>query len=75
MFTLHFQNKYIHPVNINWMDDTTERLQAVLRPGESYRQGSWQGQQWKVRDKITNKEIVTFLASKNQDITIKGDSR
>ncbi|WP_428267374.1 LamG-like jellyroll fold domain-containing protein [Haliangium sp.] len=71
MATLTFRNKHFHPVNVLWLKDTEEVLQAVLEPGDSYRQASDDGHRWSVRDRTTGRVLKTLIATRDVEVDIK----
>ncbi|MBN1479445.1 hypothetical protein JXA70_04155 [candidate division KSB1 bacterium] len=74
MLTLTFLNKHFNAVNIFYIVNGTEQLQAILNPGESYRQGSDEGQLWHVRDKTNDRLLSVITAKQDQVYEIKQDS-
>lgn len=75
MLTLTFLNKHFNPVNIFYIQNDQEVLQAILNPGDSYKQGSDAGQQWTVRDKASDHLILNITAKQDQVVEIKQDNR
>lgn len=62
-------------VELVWVHDGKETVYAVLKPGDNYKQATYEGHRWLLREKATNKVLREVTAKGVQVVHLGGNPK